>query len=185
MKLISILFIYVVVGFGCSSSPVQTTPVEPVVQEAVESCPSGLKVVGLSMRTTNQNGQAMKDIEALWTRFWKEKIGTRIPEKVNDDIYAVYYDYENGVIGQYTVLVGYLAKSLPKKAKGLTEKELAAGSCKKYVSKGKMPAAILKTWVEIWQDKQLKRAYRTDYTVHGKKYFNGENAEVETYISVY
>jgi predicted transcriptional regulator YdeE len=59
-----------------------------------------------------------------------------------------------------------------------------AGSNIKYTSKGKMPEAILKTWTEIWQDAQLNRAYRADITVHGQKYFDGDNAEVETYISI-
>jgi predicted transcriptional regulator YdeE len=47
-----------------------------------------------------------------------------------------------------------------------------------------MPEAIVKTWTEIWQNKSLPRAYRADVTVHGKKYYDGDNAEVETYISV-
>jgi predicted transcriptional regulator YdeE len=47
-----------------------------------------------------------------------------------------------------------------------------------------MPEAILKTWTEIWQDTRLKRAYRADVTVHGQKYFDGDNAEIETYISI-
>ena len=47
-----------------------------------------------------------------------------------------------------------------------------------------MPEAILKTWIEIWQDTQLKRAYRADVTVHGQKYFDGDNPEIETYISI-
>lgn len=48
----------------------------------------------------------------------------------------------------------------------------------------KMPEAILKTWTEIWQDTQLNRAYRADVTVHGQKYFDGDHAVVETYISI-
>ena len=47
-----------------------------------------------------------------------------------------------------------------------------------------MPEAILKTWTEIWKDTQIKRAYRADVTVHGEKYFDGDNAEIETYISI-
>ena len=56
----------------------------------------------------------------------------------------------------------------------------------KIVSKGKMPEAILTTWLAIWADKELdsKRAYKADFAVHGKKYFDGDNAEVETYLSV-
>ncbi|HYG38632.1 MAG TPA: hypothetical protein VD908_08440 [Cytophagales bacterium] len=49
-----------------------------------------------------------------------------------------------------------------------------------------MPEAIFNTWLEIWQNKELnlKRAYKADFTVHGKKYYDGDNAEVETFISV-
>lgn len=54
----------------------------------------------------------------------------------------------------------------------------------KFVSKGKMPKAVLATWMEIWQNKDLNRTYNADFTVHGKKYYDGENAEVETFISV-
>ncbi|MBL7712882.1 MAG: hypothetical protein JNL13_10470, partial [Chitinophagaceae bacterium] len=51
---------------------------------------------------------------------------------------------------------------------------------------GKMPQAVLNTWFEIWQDKDLnpKRAYKADFTVHGKQYYEGDNAEVETFISI-
>ncbi|SEG14520.1 GyrI-like domain-containing protein [Sphingobacterium lactis] len=31
-------------------------------------------VIGISTRTTNVNGQSAKDIEALWVKFWTEKI---------------------------------------------------------------------------------------------------------------
>ena len=47
-----------------------------------------------------------------------------------------------------------------------------------------IPDAILKTWSEIWQDTQLNRVYRADVTLHVQKYYDGDNAEVETYISI-
>ncbi|MFD2033584.1 hypothetical protein ACFSKL_02220 [Belliella marina] len=50
----------------------------------------------------------------------------------------------------------------------------------KFVSKGKMPEAVVKTWTEIWQNKTLLRAYRADVTAYGKKYYDGDNPEVET-----
>lgn len=30
----------------------------------------------------------------------------------------------------------------------------------------------------------LKCAYKADFTVHGKKYYDGDDAEVETYLSI-
>jgi hypothetical protein len=49
-----------------------------------------------------------------------------------------------------------------------------------------MPEAIGNTWLEIWADKKLdsKRAYKADFSIHGEKYYEGDNAEVVTYLSV-
>ncbi len=47
-----------------------------------------------------------------------------------------------------------------------------------------MPEAVLTTWMGIWQNKDLKLSYNADFTIHGRKYFDGDNAEVETFISV-
>lgn len=141
-------------------------------------------VIGISVRTTNENGQSAKDIEALWEKFWGEEIQKQIPNKVNDDIYAVYTDYETDFNGPYTLIIGLPVSSLeniPKDFVGITiEKDIY----EKFVSKGNMPEAVLKTWMEIWQNKDLKRTYNADFTIHGKKYYDGENAEVETFISV-
>lgn len=141
-------------------------------------------VIGISIRTTNENGQSAKDIEALWRKFWGEEIQKQIPNKVSDDIYAVYTDYETDFNGPYTLIIGLPVSSLeniPEDFAGITiEKDVY----KKFVSKGKMPEAVLTTWMEIWQNKDLKRTYNFDFTIHGKKYFDGDNAEVETFISV-
>jgi predicted transcriptional regulator YdeE len=85
-----------------------------------ESISKDFYVIGIATRTTNQNGQSSKDIEALWLKFWNGSVRERI------------------------------------------------------------------TWMEIWNNKELNsnRAYQSDFTIHGKKYYDGDNAEVETYISL-
>ena len=142
------------------------------------------QVVGISVRTTNANGQAMKDIEALWTRFWGEEIQNQVPNKISDDIYAIYTDYESNYTGAYTMIIGMAVSSLdniPAGYKGIT---IPKATYQKFVSKGKMPEAIVKTWMDIWQkDDTLNRAYQTDFTVHGPKYFAGDKAEVATFLS--
>lgn len=141
-------------------------------------------VIGISTRTTNANGQSGKDIEALWTRFWGEEIQAKIPNKVNDDIYAVYTDYESDYTGAYTLIIGLKVNTLDDIPPGYAGLEIEAATYEKFVSKGKMPEAVFNTWLDIWQNKELKRLYKSDFTVHGKKYYDGENAEVETYISI-
>lgn len=69
-------------------------------------------VIGISVRTTNENGQSAKDIEALWGKFWGEEIQNQIPNKINDDIYAVYTDYETDFNGPYTLIIGLTVSTL-------------------------------------------------------------------------
>ena len=143
-------------------------------------------VIGIATKTINENGQSIKDIEALWAKFWGEEVQKSIPNKVSDEIYAVYFDYETDFTGHYSTLIGLPVTSLKNIPKGYTGIKIEASTYRKFTSKGKMPAAILNTWLEIWGNKELntQRAYKADFTVHGEKYNNGENAEVETFISV-
>lgn len=47
-----------------------------------------------------------------------------------------------------------------------------------------MPNAVVNTWREIWKkDKELDRKYSYDFEVYTEKSQNGENSEVEIYIS--
>lgn len=143
-------------------------------------------VIGKSIRTTNENGQSAKDIEALWGKFWGEEIQKRIPNKVSEDIYAVYTNYETDFTGPYTAIIGFSVSSLETIPDNFTGLTIETATYQKFVSKGKMPEAVFNTWLEIWANKNLNqvRAYQADFTVHGKKYHDGDKAEVETFISV-
>jgi predicted transcriptional regulator YdeE len=141
-------------------------------------------VIGISIRTTNQNGQSSRDLETLWGRFWSENIREQIPGKVSDDIYAVYTDYETDHTGPYTAIIGLPVTTLDNIPEGLSGITIDMAKYQTFVSKGKMPEAVVNTWVDIWQNKTLARTYKSDFTVHGKKYHDGDQAEAETYISV-
>ena len=143
-------------------------------------------LIGISTRTTNENGQSAKDIEVLWSKFWSEEIQKQIPNQISDKIYAVYTDYESDFTRPYTTIVGSAVSSLAHIPEGFVGITIETANYQKFVSKGKMPEAVFNTWLEIWGDKDLnqKRAYQADFTIHGKKYYDGDQAEVETFISV-
>ncbi|WP_164108283.1 MULTISPECIES: GyrI-like domain-containing protein [Sphingobacterium] len=145
-----------------------------------------IHIVGISTRTINTNGQSAIDIESLWQKFWKEEIQNQIPNKVSEEIYAVYTDYETDFTGEYTTVIGLPVHSLGEIPEGMIGITIEAATYHKIVSKGKMPEAIGNTWLAIWSDQELdsRRAYTADFTVHGRKYYDGDNAEVETYLSV-
>lgn len=142
---------------------------------------NNFKMIGISTETTNES---MIDIETLWGKFWGENSADKIPNKASDEIYAVYTDYESDYTGKYTLIIGFPVTTFDNIPDGFVGRNISVGLNVKYISKGKMPEAILKTWTEIGQDTQLNRAYRADVTVHGQKYYHRDNAEVETYISI-
>lgn len=160
----------------------QTNTLKTVKNQTIQK----FHIIGISVRTINENGQSAKDIEALWGKFWGEGISKQIPNKISDDIYAVYTDYETDFTGHYTTIIGLPVSSLENIPKGFVGITIETGVYKKFVSKGKMPEAVFNTWLEIWRNEELnlKRAYKADFTIHGQKYYDGEKAEVETFISV-
>lgn len=143
-------------------------------------------VSGIAIRTTNANGQAAKDIGALWQRFWSDGIQLQIPDKVNADIYTVYTDYEKEHTGYYTALLGCAVSSAQQLPEGLTSVEINTEQYQKFVAKGKMPEAEVNTWMAIWNDAVLnqQRVYSTDFAVYGQKFDDTENAEVDIFIAV-
>ena len=40
-------------------------------------------LIGISVRTSNENGQAMTDIPALWNKFMSENWIEKIPNKIS------------------------------------------------------------------------------------------------------
>ena len=55
-------------------------------------------VVGVSIRTSNQNGKAIQDIGLTWQKLFQKGNYDQIPNKVNGKTIGLYTDYE----GDYT-----------------------------------------------------------------------------------
>jgi predicted transcriptional regulator YdeE len=123
---------------GATQSQVQIITSNTISKETITK----FYVVGISTRTTNENGKSAKDIEALWERFWGEGIQKQIPNKVSDEIYAIYTDYETDYTGAYTTIVGLPVSSLENIPKGFVGITVETAEYQKFVSKGKMPAAV-------------------------------------------
>jgi len=144
-----------------------------------------IKVIGISVETTNQNNQAATDLSKLWNQFYAEAIADRIQDKESEAIYAVYTDYESDYTGKYTTIIGQRVSTLDNLPVGLVGREIKNEKLFKYVAKGEMPNAVVETWKEIWADDiALYRTYNADFEVYGEKSQQGANSEVEIYIGV-
>lgn len=142
------------------------------------------KIIGISVRTSNEGGQAMQDMGALWSRFYKENIAAAIPGKAGEEIYSIYTDYESDHRGAYTAIIGFKVNSLDSIPPGMVGCEFKGGAYRKYAAKGEMPAAVVQQWQEIWNDSTLDRKYTADLEVYGEKAQDPADAGVDIYIAV-
>ena len=146
---------------------------------------NGLKIIGISVKTTNENNQASKDLMLLWERFHKEGLLDKVPNQLNSDIYSIYTDYESDYTGKYTCLLGLPVSTLEDIPTGFEGREFPAETFKVFMASGELPNAVVETWKEIWSaDKELNRSYTYDYEVYGDRARNGEQSEVDVYIAV-
>ncbi len=144
-----------------------------------------LKIIGISVRTTNENGQAAQDIGALWNKFMSEGVLDKIPNKINNDIYSVYTDYESDYTKPYTTILGCKVKNIDVAVpNGMVMKDIDDGNYVTFVAKGNLTKGLVyEEWLKIWNS-DLERKYTADFELYGKKAQNPTNAEVAIFVAV-
>lgn len=145
----------------------------------------GFTLVGLSVRTTNENGQAAQDIPALWNKFMSENIFAQISDKIDQQIYCMYTDYEDDFRKPYTTILGCKVANNPTAVpEGLVAKFVPADNYTKIVATGNLQeGAVYKAWTNIWS-LDLNRVYQADFEVYGSVAQDPSNASVDIFISV-
>ena len=143
-----------------------------------------LNIVGISIRTTNQNGKAAKDIPALWHKFMTDNPSSTLPNRRNDTIYAIYTDYEGDHNLPYTITIGYNMINLDNIPEDLTVKIVLAAKYVSFIAKGDLTKdAVINKWMEIW-DMDLQRSYSTDIEMYDDRAVDPTNGIAEILISV-
>lgn len=142
------------------------------------------KVIGISVRTTNENGQAAKEIADLWGRFMNEKILEAIPNKIDNTVYSMYTDYESDHTKPYTAILGCRVENLKEIPTGMIGKSFDGGNYVKLSAKGDlMKGLIVNKWTEIWE-MNLDRAFTIDFEAFGVRAQNPSDAEIDFYIAL-
>ncbi len=142
------------------------------------------QIIGISLRTTNENGQAGRDIPQLWQRFFAENILEKIPNKSGTTIYSVYTDYEKDYTRPYTVILGCRVTDSQTIPEGMVAKTIPEGNFAQFIAQGHPSSnPVFNEWVKIW-NANLDRDYSADYEVYSEKAHNPENAEVDIFIAI-
>jgi predicted transcriptional regulator YdeE len=107
----------------------------------------------------------------------------KIPNKMTEDIYCVYTDYDSDFNGPYTTIIGCKVSSLNDIPTELIGKTIPDSKYELYKSTGKLSISLAKTWEGIW-NADINRRYSADFDIYGEKVRDYENAEVDTYVAV-
>jgi predicted transcriptional regulator YdeE len=143
-----------------------------------------LKLVGLKLdnKTTNEKGQSAIDCGELWNKFENEKVIMQIPGKLNNDIYAVYYDYDGDHTKPFSYFIGTRVKENVQIPEGMTSLNIPEQNYTKVTSKGKLPDCIANYWIDIWNT-AIDRSYSFDFEVYDERSKDWNNGEVDIFVS--
>jgi len=140
-------------------------------------------IIGISVRTTNENNQAAKDIGDLWGKFMSENVLGAIPNKIDSTVYSIYTEYESDHTKPYTTILGCKVSSLHSIPDKMIGKSFDGGNYVKLSAKGDlMKGLIVNKWTEIW-NMNLDRVFTADFEVFGEKAQNPSDAEIDFLIA--
>lgn len=142
------------------------------------------KIIGISIRTTNENGQASQEIAELWQRFMSEDVISKIPNKIDNSVYSLYTEYESDHTKPYTAILGCKVENLDNVPNGMVGKSFDGGTYSKTTAKGDlMQGLVVNQWSKIFE-MELDRTYDADFEIFGEKAQNPANAEVDFYVGI-
>ncbi|MGI5274568.1 GyrI-like domain-containing protein [Nonomuraea sp. CA-218870] len=129
-------------------------------------------VVGFVVRTTNaeEMDPARARLPVLWRRAGAPGAFAHVPNRVDENLYAVLTDYESDHHGPYTQIVGTAVRTVPRLPEGMVAVRVPAATTIKVEARGPMPQALTEAWQQVWKHTESggtpARSFTTDVEVH-------------------
>jgi predicted transcriptional regulator YdeE len=137
--------------------------------------------IGLELRTNNE--ECSLAMPAHKDRFFKENIPSKIPNKINGNILALYTDYEGDYTMPYSWILGCEVANLDEVPEGLVGKVILESKYAVFTTQGEFPQGLIAVWQEIWQS-GLPRSYTSDFEVYQNDFDPKRNPEVKVCIAI-
>jgi predicted transcriptional regulator YdeE len=184
LRLLGVVFLYLVTVLALTHASAETS-MEPKIVEQAE-----FSIIGIQVRTSNateMSGQGA--IPKQWSKFYKEGIADKIPNKADSSIYAVYTNYASDYNGQYDFIIGMKSGS-PDVPPGMVAKKVPSGKFAAITSaKGPVQEVVPQAWQRVYSlddNKQIggTRAYKADFELYDQRSQNPQDAQVDLYIGL-
>ena len=147
-------------------------------------------VVGISARTSNAKEMTAEGvIGKQWGRIFQEGLLAKIPNKVDQNIVAVYTDYAGDHNGDYTFLLGARVTSDADVPAGMVAKRIPAGKFAAFTSeKGPAPKVVPELWMKINSLPKTAvggdRVYGADFEIYDERASDPQNLQMDAYVGI-
>lgn len=127
-----------------------------------------ITVVGIAIRTSNT--KAIEVIPLHWKSFFEKQILANIPDKINDDIYAVYTEFDSVPKSSediyslgYTFIIGAAVNQADRLPSTMVSTIIPATKRAVFPVESAKPELVGAEWQKIWQMQDLQRAFAPDF----------------------
>lgn len=145
-------------------------------------------IMGTELRTTWKNQECVTAIPLFWQQQKNGNIIQKIPNKIYPDvILGIYTNYTSDFSftdGQYSLIIGCPVSNVEEIPSGMVIKKIPAEKYAMFTAKGPYSEAITKTWVEVWQNKDIERTFTNDFEWYDSKSTDDENSIVKIYVAI-
>lgn len=138
---------------------------------------------GVSIKTTNENGQSINDIATAWQNFFKSGEYEKIENKLNEKTVGLYTDYEGDYTKPYKFIVGCYVSQKSQDIQNRTIKIIPKGKYAKFVIHGDVQKSVGEAWSKIWS-MNLDRKYTCDFEEYQNNSVDMQNQEIHIYIAL-
>jgi predicted transcriptional regulator YdeE len=129
-------------------------------------------VIGIRQQVSNDRVDL---IAALWSEFGRRNLQHMLPNRLGDDVIALYSDYASDDTAPYNLLLGYAVPPGTAVPRTLATGRTTPGWYRRVRTRGSQPQALIEGWTRVIQSK-LDRTFVTDYEVHSSR--NRECVEI-------
>ncbi len=142
-----------------------------------------MQVMGIELRTTNENWQSAKDLPPFWGRFYREQIQAKIPHQKSGEVLGLYCEYEKDHTQPYTILAGCEVSVVGDVPKGLVVKQIPAAKYAVFEITGKFPDKLMEVWQWIWEG-NLRRTFTGDFELYQLGFDGVDNTDLHLYVAI-
>jgi len=142
-----------------------------------------MQVMGIELRTTNENWKSAQDIPPFWGRFYREEIQKAIPNQKTGEVLGLYCEYEKDHTKPYTFVAGCEVTIAGATAEGLVIKQVPASKYAVFQITGKFPDQLMEVWKWIWEG-HLDRTFIADFELYPPGFHAMTNPDLLLYVGI-